>query len=303
MNLGPGSGERGTGRPPADQAAGLLAARPPRSPLPAPRSGGEAALAIGLPAIAITGGKGGVGKTCIAVNLAVVLAKLGLKPLLVDLDLGLANADVLLGVTPEHTLADVVLGGQSVASIITPTPFGFGFLPAASGIDELSTATQTQLHTLFAGLMVLAKNYDLLVIDTPAGIGREVMTALRSSRIVAVVVTPDPTSLTDAYATIKVLVGQQKRQNIRLIVNQTSRPGDGRAITVQLQQVVDRFVPGEPGKPIKLVHLGDIPVDTSVRQAVMRRQLLMQVTPGCPAGLALVQLAGKIEDTVIPKGN
>jgi len=119
---------------------------------------------------------------------------------------------------------------------------------------------------------------------------------------VLLVATPEPTSLTDAYATIKVLVGQQKRQNIRMIVNQTARPGDGRAITVQLQQVVDRFVPGEQGKPVKLVHMGDIPVDPSVRQAIMRRQLLMQVTPGCPAGLAMVQLASKIEDAVFPKG-
>jgi len=142
----------------------------------------------------------------------------------------------------------------------------------------------------------------VVLLDTGAGISDVVLFAVSLASEVLLVVTPEPTSLTDAYATIKVLVGQQKRQNIRMIVNQTARPGDGRAITVQLQQVVDRFVPGEQGKPVKLVHMGDIPVDPSVRQAIMRRQLLMQVTPGCPAGLAMVQLASKIEDAVFPKG-
>ena len=98
-----------------------------------------------------------------------------------------------------------------------------------------------------------------------------------------------------------MLVGQQKRQSIRLIVNQTARLGDGRAITTQLQQVVDRFVATEPGRPIRLLHLGDIPADPMVRQAVMRRQLLMQNTPGCPAGLAISQLAIKLQETVLPK--
>jgi flagellar biosynthesis protein FlhG len=117
------------------------------------------------------------------------------------------------------------------------------------------------------------------------------------------VATPEPTSLTDAYATIKVLAGQQKRHNIRLVINQTARLGDGRAITVQLQQVLDRFVPSEPGRPLRLIHLGDIPADPAVRQAIMRRQLLMQTTPGCPAALAIAQLALKLEETVLPKSS
>ena len=115
------------------------------------------------------------------------------------------------------------------------------------------------------------------------------------------VATPEPTSLTDAYATIKVLVGQQQRQTVRVIINQATRPGSGQAITNQLQQVLDRFVVTEPGRPIRLVHMGDIPVDSEVRQAIMRRQLLMQATPGCPAGQAISQLASQLEKTVIPK--
>lgn len=115
------------------------------------------------------------------------------------------------------------------------------------------------------------------------------------------VATPEPTSLTDAYATIKVLVGQQQRQTIRVIVNQVARSGSGQAITNQLQQVLNRFVATDPDHPVHLVHTGDIPVDPEVRQAVMRRQLLMQTTPGCPAGQAIAQLAGKLEKIVIPR--
>jgi flagellar biosynthesis protein FlhG len=118
---------------------------------------------------------------------------------------------------------------------------------------------------------------------------------------VIVVATPEPTSLTDAYATIKVLVGQQKRQTIRMVINQTARLGDGRAITVQLQQVLDRFVTTDPAKPVRLMHMGDIPADPSVRQAVMRRQLLMQSQPGCPAALAVSQIAIKIQEALVPR--
>lgn len=147
----------------------------------------------------------------------------------------------------------------------------------------------------------LIPHYDVLLLDTGAGISDVVLFAVSLASEVLVVATPEPTSLTDAYATIKVLVGQQARKTVRLIVNQTARLGDGRAITAQLQQVLDRFVTPESGQGVKLLHLGDIPADPMVRQAVMRRQLLMQTMPGCPAGLAISQLATKVMDTVIPR--
>jgi len=147
----------------------------------------------------------------------------------------------------------------------------------------------------------LVPHYDIVLLDTGAGISDVVLFAVSLASEVLVVATPEPTSLTDAYATIKVLVGQQKRQTIRMVINQTARLGDGRAITTQLQQVLDRFVTTEPGRPIRLIHLGDIPSDPSVRQAVMRRQLLMQSTPGCPAALAISQLAVKLEETIIAR--
>ena len=281
-----GARERGTL---SNQAAGLVGAHL-RSLAPSlPRSAGAQVPAIGLPAIAITGGKGGVGKTCIAVNLAVLLAKMGMKPLLVDLDLGLANADVLLGINPEHTLADVMLGGQAVASVITPTPFGFGFLPAASGIDELSTATQIQLHTLFGGLMVLAKQYDLLVVDTPAGIGREVMTALRSSRIVAVVVTPDPTSLTDAYALIKVLEAQAPGKDIRVVINEAGNREEAQQVFNRLAGVARKHL----GRELTL--LGDCPRDARVADGVRRRRPFTACDASSPAIAGLTAVAKRLK--------
>lgn len=252
--------------------------------------------------LAITSGKGGVGKTFVSSNLAAALARRGLRVLVLDADLGLANLDVVLNLYPKTTLHDVFTGKAKLEEAIIKAPGGFSVLLAGSGMVEYSRLTPEVRDEFLRVMESLVPRYDVVLLDTGAGISDVVLFAVSLASEVLLVVTPEPTSLTDAYATIKVLVGQQKRQNIRMIVNQTARPGDGRAITVQLQQVVDRFVPGEPGKPVKLVHMGDIPVDPSVRQAIMRRQLLMQVTPSCPAGLAMVQLASKIEDAVIPKG-
>jgi flagellar biosynthesis protein FlhG len=147
----------------------------------------------------------------------------------------------------------------------------------------------------------LVPHYDVVLLDTGAGISDVVLFAVSLASEVLVVATPEPTSLTDAYATIKVLAGQQKRKVIRMVINQTARLGDGRAITTQLQQVLDRFVTSDDGKPLRLIHMGDIPADTSVRQAIMRRQLLMQTMPGCAAAMAISQLALKIEETIASK--
>ena len=251
--------------------------------------------------LAVTSGKGGVGKTFVSANLAAALARRGLRVLVLDADLGLANLDVVLNLYPKTTLHDVFTGKSKLDEAIIKAPGGFSVLLAGSGMVEYSRLTPEIRDEFLRVMESLVPRYDVVLLDTGAGISDVVLFAVSLASEILLVVTPEPTSLTDAYATIKVLVGQQKRQNIRLIVNQTARMGDGRAITVQLQQVVDRFVPGEPGKPVKLIHMGDIPADPAVRQAVMRRQLLMQNSPGCPASLSLVQLAGKVEETVAQK--
>lgn len=251
--------------------------------------------------IAVTSGKGGVGKTFVSANLAAALAKRGHRVLVLDADLGLANLDVVLNLYPKVTLHDVFTGKAKLEEAIVRAPGGFSVLLAGSGMVEYSRLTTEVRDDFLRIISGLIPHYDVVLLDTGAGISDVVLFAVSLASEVIVVATPEPTSLTDAYATIKVLVGQQKRQNIRMVINQTARLGDGRAITTQLQQVLDRFVTSEPGKPVRLIHMGDIPVDQAVRQAIMRRQLMMQSTPGCPAAMAISQLAAKIEESVIDR--
>lgn len=251
--------------------------------------------------IAVTSGKGGVGKTFVSANLAAALAKRGHKVLVLDADLGLANLDVVLNLYPKITLHDVFTGKAKLEDAILQAPGGFSVLLAGSGMVEYSRLTPEVRDEFLRIISSLVPHYDVVLLDTGAGISDVVLFAVSLASEVLMVATPEPTSLTDAYATIKVLVGQQQRQTVRVVVNQAARPGSGLAITNQLQQVLDRFVVTEPDRPIRLIHMGDIPVDPEVRQAIMRRQLLMQATPGCPAGVAISQLARKLEESVIPK--
>ncbi len=250
--------------------------------------------------IAVTSGKGGVGKTFVSANLAAELAKRGHRVLVLDADLGLANLDVVLNLYPKVTLHDVFTGKAKLEDAIVQAPGGFSVLLAGSGMVEYSRLTPEVRDDFLRIMEGLVPKYDIVLLDTGAGISDVVLFAVSLASEVLLVATPEPTSLTDAYATIKVLAGQQKRQNIRVVVNQTSRAGEGRAITTQLQQVLDKFVNTEPGHPLGLTHMGDIPSDPAVRQAIMRRQLLMPAS-GCPAVLAIAQLAAKLEDTVIKR--
>ena len=251
--------------------------------------------------IAVTSGKGGVGKTFVSANLAAALAKRGLRVLVLDADLGLANLDVVLNLYPKLTLHDVFTGKATLDEAILPAPGGFSVLLAGSGMVEYSRLTPEVRGEFLRVVHSLVPRFDVIVLDTGAGISDVVLFAVSLASEVLMVATPEPTSLTDAYATIKVLVGQQQRDRVRLIVNQTTRTGSGVAITHQLQQVLDRFVVSSLGRPFTLSHLGDIPADPEVRQAVMRRQLLMQSQPTCPASTAISQIARVLAEKFVSK--
>ena len=264
----------------------------PATPAPAPAPEGARIIAV-------TSGKGGVGKTFLSANLATALTRRGQRVLVLDADLGLANLDVVLNLHPKITLHDVFTGKSTLEDAVIQTPGGFDALLAGSGMVEYSRLTPELRNQFLSVIQALTPKYDVVLLDTGAGISDVVLFSISLASEVLVVATPEPTSLTDAYAAIKVLAMQQKRQHVRMVINQAARAGDGRAITSQLQQVLDRFVSTESGRPLRLIHMGDIPADPSVREAVMRRQLLLLQTPGCPAALAIAQLANKIETTLL----
>ena len=269
------------------------------SPPPGVSTSPTRAQTAGAMVLAVTSGKGGVGKTFVSANLAAALTKRGHRVLVLDADLGLANLDVVLNLYPKTTLHDVFTGKAKLENAIHKAPGGFSVLLAGSGMVEYSRLTPQVRNEFLEVINNLTPKYDVMILDTGAGISDVVLFAVSLASEVLVVATPEPTSLTDAYATIKVLAVQQNRNRVHLIVNQTARMGDGRAITAQLQTVLDRLIGTEVGKHIRLLHLGDIPLDTSVREAVMRRQLLLVTAGGCPAAVAINNLAGKLDETVL----
>ena len=243
---------------------------------------------------AVTSGKGGVGKTFVAANLAAALARAGQRVLVLDADLGLANLDVVLNLAARITLHDVFTGRATLDQALQPAPGGFTVLLAGSGLVEYSRMTPEVRDKLLDVIAQVRPRFDQVLLDTGAGISDVVLFTVSLADEVLVVATPEPTSLTDAYATIKVLASTQAARPMRLLVNQVQRKGQGHAVRSQLQQVLDRFVSPELATPLKLLLVGEVPLDAAVRTSVQQRQLLMESMPGSAAAVALAAAAGKL---------
>ncbi len=248
--------------------------------------------------LAITSGKGGVGKTFVAANLAAALSNRGKRVLVLDADLGLANLDIMLKLYPKTTLHDVLTGTSTLEETVLKAPGGFSVLPAASGLVEYSRLTRDVQGELQQIIETLRRQYDYLLLDTGAGISDIVLYTASLASEVLVIATPDPTALADAYATIKVLAQMQKRTSVHLVFNQVRSAAEGRKLAEQLQLVVDRFINVQADISMKLEYMGEIPSDSAVRDAIRKRQLLFVSMPGSPAARAMAALAAELDAPV-----
>ncbi|MDR2819649.1 MAG: MinD/ParA family protein [Desulfovibrio sp.] len=246
-------------------------------------------------AFSITSGKGGVGKTNISVNLAISLARLGKRVVLLDADLGLANVDVLLGLTPKKNLFDL-LHGASLHDILFPTPYGFSILPASSGVSDMLALSTGQKFELLESVSELEDDLDYLITDTGAGIGDNVRYFNLAAQERLLILTPEPTSLTDAYALVKVLKQTHNVEHFKVCVNMTPNEKEAKDIFTRLHNACDHFLSG-----ISLDLAGIIPRDTDVRKAVIEQLPFCVGTPDSGAAKAVSQLARTITEWEVPE--
>ena len=222
--------------------------------------------------IAITGGKGGVGKTNIAVNLAVSMSMEGLDVMLFDADLGLANVDVVLGMQPKYTLADVVSGEKTLADVVVDGPEGLRVIPAASGVAKMVEMQSSDQERLIRQLSDQLMAPDVLIVDTGAGIDQTVQTFVAACQSAVLVVCDEPASLTDAYALMKVLRAKKDIRRFEILANQVDNPLQGKQLFERISNVCDRYL------DVELGYLGGIPTDMYLRRAVQERRALVSAT-------------------------
>lgn len=242
--------------------------------------------------ITVTSGKGGVGKSSTSLNLAISLSRLGNRVLILDADFGLANIEVMLGIRPKYNLADLMFQGKELQDIITEGPQNVGFISGGSGIAELTRLTKEQIMYLIQKMDYLDEIADIIIVDTGAGISDLVMEFVSVSSEVLLVTTPEPTSITDAYAVLKAL---HRRDNfkkeetiIRMISNRIYSEEEGNEIYNKLNTVVKKFL------DIEMEYLGGIPQDRAVSQAIMQQKPVIMAFPNSSAAKAILSLAERI---------
>ncbi len=242
--------------------------------------------------ITVTSGKGGVGKTSIAVNLAIQIQRMGKRVIILDADFGLANIEVMLGIRPQYNLADLMFRGKTLNEIITRGPEGIGFISGGSGIQELARMTKEQVMYLTQKLVELDSMADVIIVDTGAGIADNVLEFVTASSEVILVATPEPTSITDAYALLKALNRRagfsREYTSIKMISNRVGSESEGRSLYEKMSVVVDKFLNIQPE------FLGIIPQDDMISKAVMVQKPITMAYPNSPAAKALQTIAGKL---------
>ena len=244
--------------------------------------------------IAVTGGKGGIGKTNVSVNLSLALAEMGRRVVLLDADLGLANVDVLLGLKPKATLADVLEGKCDLRDVLVTGPGGVRIVPAASGAANMVSLNHQQHAGLIQAFSEIGDNIDVLIVDTAAGIGDSVVSFVRAAQEVLVVVCDEPTSITDAYALIKLLNRDHGISRFRVLANMAHSPQEGRNLFAKLTKVTDRFL------DVALQYVGAVPYDECVRKAVQKQRAVYEAFPRSKCALAFKAIAQKVDTWPLP---
>ena len=262
-----------------DQAAGLRRMTTPRP----------------VRVIAVTSGKGGVGKTNVSINLAVSMAHEGKQVMVMDADLGLANIDVMLGLHPQYNLSHVISGERTLEEIIVPGPSGVMVVPASSGTQNMAELTPLQHAGVVQAFSELNHDVDVLIVDTAAGINDSVVSFTRAAQEVIVVVCDEPTSITDAYAMIKLLNKEYGLQRFRVLSNMVHSMQEGRDLFLKMVKVTDRFL------DVTLDFMGSVPYDEYLRKALQKQKAVVDAYPRSKAAMAFKNLAKKTDNWPIPR--
>jgi flagellar biosynthesis protein FlhG len=247
-------------------------------------------------AIAVTGGKGGVGKTNVSVNLGVAMSEMGHRVMLLDADLGLANIDVMLGLHPKYDISHVLSGERSLEEVVIEGPSGMRVIPGASGIQALAEMGATEHAGLIRAFSDMSGELDTLIVDTAAGISDTVLSFSRASNEIIVVVCDEPASITDAYAIIKLLNRDYGHQRFRILANMVRSAQEGRDLYNKMCRVTDRYL------DVMLSFMGAIPYDDNLRKAVRAQRPVVQAFPRSRVAQGFRNLAKKVESWPQPRG-
>jgi len=238
--------------------------------------------------IAITSGKGGVGKTSFSVNLAIALSRFGKKTLIFDADIGLANVDVILGLRPKYNLFDIINKGKSLKDIVYDGPEGIKLVASGSGIDDIFDLKEKEFKNLVNGLQDLRSKADVVLLDTGAGISPTVTRFLHAADEIVFVTTPEPTSITDTYALIKIITKNDKHKEIKLVINKAENQNEAVETARKLQTVCNKFLKK------KLTILGYIEEDINLPKSIKEQNALIMEYPNSPATKGIMDIASNI---------
>ncbi|MBE0367429.1 MinD/ParA family ATP-binding protein [Pseudoalteromonas aurantia] len=248
----------------------------------------------GVKVIAVTGGKGGVGKTNVSLNTAIALGQQGNRVLVLDADLGLANCDVMLGLRVERNLSHVLSGECELDEILVEGPAGIKIVPATSGSQNMVELTPAEHAGLIRAFSELNTEFDILIVDTAAGISDMVLSFSRAAQDVMVVVCDEPTSITDAYALIKVLSREHGVYKFKIVANMVRSLREGQELFAKLSKVTDRFL------DVALELVATVPYDENMRKSSRRQKTIVELFPKSPAAVAFRGLASKAAKWPIP---